>query len=204
MQEPIFYKETFALYFFGKVLSSPPNCRDSSVGESVGFITRRSAVQVRLPILSSLYFLRAFFTTSEYGLHRPDLEEDLSLDGFFISKKVSSAVGLLLSKIPEINVSAFARTIGIAQPLMADYISGKKTPSEKRLLRILKGVRALGEKLQTQELTWFTFPAEQTLCKFLWTLLTVSIADGGTDVSFREADPSKFLETAHFIIREKD
>lgn len=31
---------------------------------------------------------------------------------------------------------------------MADYISGKKTPSEKQMLKILKGVQVLGKKLQ--------------------------------------------------------
>lgn len=96
---------------------------------------------------------RKQYTTSEFGIHWPELDEDLSFEGFFKVKNEKSFLGVLFSKIPEINVSAFARKIGIAQPLLADYISGKKTPSEKQMLRILKGVHTLGKELQNFEIT---------------------------------------------------
>lgn len=95
---------------------------------------------------------RKNYTTSEFGIHWPKLSEDLSFDGFFKTKKIQTAVGLLFSKMPEINVSAFARKVGIAQPLIADYISGKKNPSEKQLLKIINGVQKLGKKMQQIEL----------------------------------------------------
>ena len=48
---------------------------------------------------------------------------------------------------PEINVSAIARRMGISQSLMAQYISGKKHASEKRMEMILETIREVGREL---------------------------------------------------------
>ena len=48
---------------------------------------------------------------------------------------------------PELNVSAMARRMGITQSLMAQYISGKKTPSESRLNLIYDTLHAVGREL---------------------------------------------------------
>jgi predicted transcriptional regulator len=48
---------------------------------------------------------------------------------------------------PELNVSAIARRLGISQSLMAQYISGKKNPSDARVALILDTVREIGQEL---------------------------------------------------------
>lgn len=89
---------------------------------------------------------RKHYTTSEFGIYLPDIDEDLSFEGFFASKEVSE-IGKLFSDLSEINVSAFARKLGIAQPLMADYISGKKKPGKQRKKEIEKSLHELGKTL---------------------------------------------------------
>lgn len=48
---------------------------------------------------------------------------------------------------PELNASAIARRLGISQSLFAQYISGTKKPSEKRMNEILASVRDIGREL---------------------------------------------------------
>ncbi len=92
---------------------------------------------------------RKKYETSEFGIHWPELDEDLSFNGFLHHRSEPSAIGKIFAGISEINVSAFARKVGIAQPLMADYISGKKIPSEKQHQKILKSLHELGRELQS-------------------------------------------------------
>lgn len=92
---------------------------------------------------------RKKYETSEFGIHWPVLDEDLSFNGFFRNRGELSAIGKIFAGISEINVSAFARKVGIAQPLLADYISGKKKPSEKQYQKILKCLHELGRELQS-------------------------------------------------------
>ena len=48
---------------------------------------------------------------------------------------------------PELNASAIARRLGISQSLFAQYISGTKTPSAKRMEEILESIRSVGREL---------------------------------------------------------
>ena len=48
---------------------------------------------------------------------------------------------------PELNASAIARRLGISQSLFAQYISGAKKPSEKRMREIMDTMRAIGREL---------------------------------------------------------
>ena len=48
---------------------------------------------------------------------------------------------------PEINASAVARRLGIAQSLLAQYISGTKHPSEERLESIKNEIKKIGAEL---------------------------------------------------------
>lgn len=50
---------------------------------------------------------------------------------------------------PELNASAIARRMGISQSLFAQYISGIKKPSEKRLNEILSTMQEVGKELMT-------------------------------------------------------
>ena len=67
---------------------------------------------------------RADFIIDDYGISWPELDEDLLF------------------------VSAVARRMGISQSLFAQYVSGTKKPSEKRLREIYDTIRMIGSELQ--------------------------------------------------------
>lgn len=85
---------------------------------------------------------RESYTTSAFGIHWEELDEDLSFEGFFKPKMVKT-----FSKLQELNISAFARRLGISQPLIAAYISGSKIPSESRKKEIEKELHRIGKEL---------------------------------------------------------
>lgn len=89
---------------------------------------------------------RAHFVTDAFGINWPELDEDLSFEGFFLQKKESMLYRIFILH-PELNASAIARRIGISQSLFAQYISGIKTPSQKRLDEILNTLHNIGEEL---------------------------------------------------------
>lgn len=86
------------------------------------------------------------FVTDDFGIHWESLDEDLSFEGFF-SKPEPTVLYKLFMAHPELNVSALARRMGISQSLMAQYISGKKKPSESRLDLIYETIRVVGKEL---------------------------------------------------------
>lgn len=88
------------------------------------------------------------YEADEYGIHWDELDEDLSFEGFF-NKQPTTPLYRLFMAHPELNVSALARRMGITQSLMAQYISGKKTPSESRLNMIYDTLRAVGRELMS-------------------------------------------------------
>lgn len=89
---------------------------------------------------------RANYEADEYGLHWEEIDEDLSFEGFFDKKETTMLYKLFMAH-PELNVSAIARRIGISQSLMAQYISGKKKPSDARITLILNTIREIGQEL---------------------------------------------------------
>lgn len=89
---------------------------------------------------------RLDYTADKFGLHWEALDEDLSFEGFF-SKAKPTMLYMLFMAHPELNVSALARRMGISQSLMAQYISGKKKPSEARINLILNTIREVGKEL---------------------------------------------------------
>ncbi len=86
------------------------------------------------------------FITDDYGIRWEELDEDLSFEGFFHKKETTQLYQFFMNH-PEINVSAIARRMGISQSLMAQYISGKKRASEKRMEMILETIREVGREL---------------------------------------------------------
>lgn len=83
-----------------------------------------------------------------FGIHWPDLDEDLSFEGFFRDKKKEqSFLYKVFTQHPEINASAVARRLGIKQSLLAAYISGQKTPSYLRLMEIVSCLNQVGKEL---------------------------------------------------------
>ena len=89
---------------------------------------------------------RSNFTLSKDGIHWNDIDEDLSFEGFFANKKTNTLYNLFIAH-PELNASAIARRLGISQSLFAQYISGTKTPSAKRMEDILESIRSVGREL---------------------------------------------------------
>ena len=89
---------------------------------------------------------RKNYTTDDFGIHWEELDEDLSYEGFF-QKKNDSLLYRLFMEHPELNASAIARRMGISQSLFAQYISGIKKPSEKRLNDILNTMQEVGKEL---------------------------------------------------------
>ena len=89
---------------------------------------------------------RSNYETDEYGIHWPDIDEDLSYEGFFQSKQRTDLYRIFMLH-PELNASAVARRLGISQSLFAQYISGFKKPSQKRLEEIYATIRQIGKEL---------------------------------------------------------
>ena len=91
---------------------------------------------------------RTCFVVDDFGIRWPELDEDLLFDAFFLPKVRTSLQALFLAH-PELNVSAIARRMGISQTLFAQYVSGIKKPSEKRLEEIYSTIRTIGSELQS-------------------------------------------------------
>lgn len=94
---------------------------------------------------------RKNYTTDDFRIHWEELDEDLSFEGFF-QKKNDSLLYRLFMEHPELNASAIARRMGISQSLFAQYISGIKKPSEKRLNEILATMQEVGRELMSIKL----------------------------------------------------
>ena len=89
---------------------------------------------------------RLDYIADEFGLHWEALDEDLSFEGFFNKPEPTTLYKLFMAH-PELNVSALARRMGISQSLMAQYISGNKTPSKERLKLIYETLHEVGREL---------------------------------------------------------
>lgn len=89
---------------------------------------------------------RAQFSVSDSGIHWPEIDEDLSFEGFFRTR-VSNPLYDLFIAHPELNASSIARRLGLSQSLFAQYLSGSQKPSRERLEAIYEAVRSVGREL---------------------------------------------------------
>ena len=89
---------------------------------------------------------RENYSSDAFGIHWEEIDEDLCFDGFFRNKNTNTLYDLFMAH-PEINASAIARRLGMAQSLLAQYISGAKNPSEERVEMIKAEIRRLGAEL---------------------------------------------------------
>lgn len=97
---------------------------------------------------------RERYTLSPMGIHWEELDEDLSFAGFFEQQEEpDNELARLFDDFPEINMSRFARILGLNQSLLAKYLSGVKNPSKERQRAILDALHRLGRELQSAELT---------------------------------------------------
>lgn len=91
---------------------------------------------------------RENFELEHFGIHWPELDEDLSFEGFFFDTSHNKLYSIFMAH-PELNASAIARRLGMAQSLLAQYISGTKKPSKDREALIIGEIHKIGAELQT-------------------------------------------------------
>lgn len=91
------------------------------------------------------------YVADDFGIHWPDIDEDLSFEGFFEQKHPTQLYRFFMSH-PELNAAAVARRMNMKQSLLAAYISGAKKPSEKRKNEIVATIREIGKELAEAEI----------------------------------------------------
>lgn len=96
---------------------------------------------------------RAKHEIGAFGIHWPDIDEDVSFESFEYDNPEPQGVSRLLLSLPELNLSALARRLGIRQSLLAAYKNGTKTPSPDRERLILDAIHAIGAELSSVTLT---------------------------------------------------
>ncbi len=79
------------------------------------------------------------------GIHWRKLDVDVSFDSFTHEDAEPSALQRFFLTHREIEVSEFAKMIGIDATLLRNYINGFKKPSKERERVILDGIHALAD-----------------------------------------------------------
>ena len=93
---------------------------------------------------------RQNYTLSHFGIHWPEIDEDLSYDGFFVDEqqaKSENVIGRIFAEYPELNARQVARMAGLNTTLFQQYIDGHKKPSADRLKQIEAVLHRLGTEL---------------------------------------------------------
>ncbi|MDE5579034.1 MAG: DUF2442 domain-containing protein [Alistipes sp.] len=91
---------------------------------------------------------RENYETDAFGIHWPELDEDLSFEGFFRKRKETALYKLFIAH-PELNAAAIARRLGMGQSLLAHYINGTKKLTPEREKLILTEIKKIGQELAT-------------------------------------------------------
>lgn len=81
------------------------------------------------------------------GLHWRALDEDVSFESFEYDDAEPTPLQKFFLSHKELNISEFAKYIGINASLLRNYINGFKKPSKEREQEILKHIHALGASL---------------------------------------------------------
>ena len=89
---------------------------------------------------------REEYTFGYDGIHWRHLDEDVSFESFAYQDAEPSKLQRFFLSHPEINVSEFARLIGISPSLLRNYIKGFKKPSEERERMIFQKLHNIGKE----------------------------------------------------------
>jgi len=86
------------------------------------------------------------------SIHWPELDMDLSLEGFYTFnkdeiEKEKNEVSQVFSKFPAINITRFAKQAKINRSLLASYVCNKKKPGKKSKKQIENALHQLGKEL---------------------------------------------------------
>ena len=87
---------------------------------------------------------REKYTVSTIGIHWRNLDEDVSFESFEYEDAEPSKLQRFFLTHKEINVSEFAKLIGINATLLRNYINGFKKPSKEREAQILQQIHKIG------------------------------------------------------------
>lgn len=92
---------------------------------------------------------RENYTLGSFGVHWPDLDEDLSYEGFFTGQDAEAAneIAELFRRFPELNLDKTARVWEINPTLMSKYRNALKNPSGQRVETIKRLAGRLGREL---------------------------------------------------------
>lgn len=89
---------------------------------------------------------RSNYTFSTIGIHWRALDEDVSFESFTYEEAEPSKLQRFFLTHREINVSEFAKRVGIKAALLRSYIQGFKKPTQECERQILKQIHALSEE----------------------------------------------------------
>jgi len=102
---------------------------------------------------------REKFEIGKWGddIHWEELNEDLSLEGFFTYNKDEieqqrNEVSRVFKEFPELNISKFAERTKINRSLLASYICNEKKPGERKKKQIESALHQLGKDLLSVKL----------------------------------------------------
>lgn len=87
---------------------------------------------------------RQGFTIGAFGIHWPDIDEDVSFESFEYDNPEPQGISKLLLSLPELDLSALARRLGMQQSLLAAYKNGTKTPPKEREDLIIAEIHKIG------------------------------------------------------------
>lgn len=89
---------------------------------------------------------RSNYTFSTIGIHWRALDEDVSFESFTYEEAEPSPLQRFFLTHREINVSEFAKRVGIKAALLRSYIHGFKKPTQEYETQILKQIHALSKE----------------------------------------------------------
>jgi hypothetical protein len=86
------------------------------------------------------------------SIHWPELDEDLSLEGFYTFnkdeiEKQENEVSRVFGQFPVINITRFAERVKINRSLLASYVCNEKKPGSKNKKQIEAALHQLGKDL---------------------------------------------------------
>ena len=92
------------------------------------------------------------FIGQRQGMHWPELDEDLSIEGFYTYnkdeiEKEQNEVSRVFHQFPAINITRFAEQVKINRSLLASYVCNEKKPGIKNKKQIEAALHQLGKDL---------------------------------------------------------
>lgn len=91
---------------------------------------------------------RLNYTVSAFGIHWPELDEDISFESFEYENPEPKGISRLLLTLPELNLSALAKRLSIQPSLLISYRNGTCPPSKEHEDMIINEIHKIGKEFQ--------------------------------------------------------